>query len=38
MPRLFLGNLGYDCRTSDIERMFKGYGDVRNINIKKYGD
>jgi len=38
MPRLFLGNLGYDCRISDIERMFKNYGEIRNINIKgKFG-
>eukprot|EP00088_Acartia_fossae_P010180 TRINITY_DN1503_c0_g3_i1.p1 TRINITY_DN1503_c0_g3~~TRINITY_DN1503_c0_g3_i1.p1 ORF type:complete len:226 (-),score=51.22 TRINITY_DN1503_c0_g3_i1:389-1066(-) len=38
MPRLFLGNLGYDCRSSDIEKLFKGYGDIRNVNIKgKFG-
>ena len=34
MPRLFLGNLGHDCRERDIERFFKGYGDLRHINIK----
>ena len=51
MPRLFLGNLGHDCRQRwssllvwnnpnapflyrDIEKMFRGYGDLRNINIK----
>jgi len=38
MPRLFLGNLGYDCRTRDLEALFKGYGEVSNINVKgKYG-
>jgi len=38
MPRLFLGNLGHDCRQRDIEKMFRGYGDLRNINIKgQYG-
>jgi len=38
MPRLFLGNLGYECRTRDVEKFFKGYGDIRNVNVKgKYG-
>merc|ERR1711990_1256321 len=38
MPRLFLGNLGHDCRQRDIENLFRGYGDLRNINIKgQYG-
>jgi len=38
MPRLFLGNLGYDCRTRDLEDLFKNYGPVSNINVKgKYG-
>jgi len=38
MPRLFLGNLGNDCRESDIERLFRGYGRLRNVNIKgQYG-
>lgn len=38
MPRLFLGNLGHDCRQRDIERIFRGYGELRNINIKgQYG-
>jgi len=34
MPRLFLGNLGHDCRERDIERLFKGYGELRHVNIK----
>ena len=34
MPRLFLGNLGHDCRQRDIEKIFRGYGDLKNINIK----
>jgi len=38
MPRLFLGNLGHDCRQGDIERLFKGFGELRNINLKgQYG-
>jgi len=38
MPRLFLANLGHNCRQRDIEKMFRGYGELRNINIKgKYG-
>lgn len=38
MPRLFLGNLGHDCRQRDIERLFRGYGELRNVNIKgQYG-
>jgi len=38
MPRLFLGNLGHDCRLRDIEKLFKNYGELRNVNIKgKYG-
>lgn len=38
MPRLFIGNLGHDCRPKDIEKLFKAYGPVRNVNIKgKYG-
>ena len=34
MPRLFLGNLGYDCRQHDIERVFRGYGELKNLNLK----
>ena len=34
MPRLFLGNLGHDCRQRDIEKIFRGYGELKNINIK----
>jgi len=38
MPRLFLGNLGHDCRQRDIEKIFRGYGELKNINIKgQYG-
>jgi len=38
MPRLFLANLGHDCRQRDIEKIFRDYGEPRNINIKgKYG-
>jgi len=34
MPRLFLGNLGHDCRDRDVEKFFRGYGDLRHVNIK----
>merc|ERR1712128_306325 len=34
MPRLFLGNLGHDCRERDIEKFFHGYGDLKHVNIK----
>jgi len=38
MPRLFLGNLGHDCRQRDVERLFEGFGELRNINLKgQYG-
>eukprot|EP00092_Neocalanus_flemingeri_P039971 GFUD01043540.1.p1 GENE.GFUD01043540.1~~GFUD01043540.1.p1 ORF type:complete len:338 (+),score=92.23 GFUD01043540.1:51-1016(+) len=38
MPRLFLGNLGNDCRERDIEKLFRDYGELRNVNIKRqYG-
>jgi len=38
MPRLFIGNLGHDCRQRDIEKLFRGYGELKNINIKgQYG-
>jgi hypothetical protein len=29
MPRLFVGNLGHDCRAKDIEKFFKSFGPVR---------
>ena len=29
-----MGNLGHDCRQRDIERLFRGFGELRNINIK----
>merc|ERR1712013_872543 len=34
MPRLFLGNLGHDCRDRDVEKFFRGYGDLKHVNIK----
>eukprot|EP00092_Neocalanus_flemingeri_P039974 GFUD01043543.1.p1 GENE.GFUD01043543.1~~GFUD01043543.1.p1 ORF type:complete len:336 (+),score=95.69 GFUD01043543.1:50-1057(+) len=34
MPKLFLGGLGNDCRERDIEKLFRGFGELRNINIK----
>ena len=33
--RVFLGRLPDRIRESDIERFFKGYGRIRDINVKK---
>uniref|UniRef100_A0A8C4Q413 Serine and arginine rich splicing factor 5 n=2 Tax=Eptatretus burgeri TaxID=7764 RepID=A0A8C4Q413_EPTBU len=32
--RVFIGRLGPDVRTRDVERFFKGYGRIRDIDIK----
>ncbi len=32
--RVFLGRLPYRIRESDIERFFKGYGRIRDVNVK----
>ena len=38
MPKLFHGNLGHDCRQRDIDKLFDGFGELRNVNIKgQYG-
>ncbi|KAI7878654.1 hypothetical protein K492DRAFT_179624 [Lichtheimia hyalospora FSU 10163] len=36
--RVYIGRLARDARERDLERLFKGYGDIREINIKNgYG-
>lgn len=36
--RVYIGRLARDARKRDLERLFKGYGDIREINIKNgYG-
>ncbi|KAI9246725.1 hypothetical protein BDA99DRAFT_526785 [Phascolomyces articulosus] len=32
--RVYIGRLARDARERDLERLFKGYGDIREINIK----
>ncbi|KAF7729166.1 hypothetical protein EC973_004934 [Apophysomyces ossiformis] len=32
--RVYIGRLARDARDRDLERLFKGYGDIREINIK----
>jgi splicing factor, arginine/serine-rich 4/5/6 len=32
--RVYLGRLARDCRDRDIEKLFRGYGDIREINLK----
>lgn len=38
MSRLFVGHLPYDARERDLERVFREYGDIREVIVKKgYG-
>jgi arginine/serine-rich splicing factor 4/5/6 len=32
--RVYIGHLARDARTSDLERLFKGYGEIREVNVK----
>ncbi|KAG2218366.1 hypothetical protein INT45_012508, partial [Circinella minor] len=32
--RVYIGRLARDARERDLERLFKGYGDIREINVK----
>jgi len=34
MARVYIGNLGVDCRESDIEKLFKDYGRITDIHLK----
>lgn len=36
--RVFVGRLSYRARESDVERFFRGFGKIREINLKNgYG-
>ncbi|KAI8379084.1 uncharacterized protein BYT42DRAFT_567394 [Radiomyces spectabilis] len=32
--RVYIGRLARDARTRDLERLFKGYGDIVEVNVK----
>jgi len=34
MSRVYIGNLTPDCRESDVERLFRGYGRITDIELK----
>lgn len=34
MARVFVGNISRHSRTSDVERLFGKYGDIRSLRIK----
>ncbi|KAJ3088869.1 serine arginine-rich splicing factor [Quaeritorhiza haematococci] len=34
MSRLYVGRLGREVREKDVERLFRTYGDIREINLK----
>lgn len=34
MARVYIGNLGTDCRESDIEKLFRDYGRITAIDLK----
>lgn len=33
-PRVFLGRLPRDIREKDVEKFFRGFGRIRDINLK----
>lgn len=33
--RVYIGRLSRDATKRDLERLFKGYGDIREINLKQ---
>ena len=36
--KVFIGNIPFDCRESDIHSFFKGYGRIRQVVLKNnYG-
>lgn len=34
MSRVYLGRLSYQAREKDVERFFRGFGRIRDINLK----
>uniref|UniRef100_A0A8C5UGK5 Serine and arginine rich splicing factor 4 n=1 Tax=Malurus cyaneus samueli TaxID=2593467 RepID=A0A8C5UGK5_9PASS len=38
MPRVYIGRLSYQARERDVERFFKGYGKILEVDLKNgYG-
>uniref|UniRef100_A0A8C0USP5 RRM domain-containing protein n=1 Tax=Cyanistes caeruleus TaxID=156563 RepID=A0A8C0USP5_CYACU len=34
MPRVYIGRLSYQARERDVERFFKGYGKILEVDLK----
>lgn len=34
MSRIYVGRLSYQVREKDVERFFRGFGRIRDINLK----
>ena len=34
MSRVYVGRLSYQAREKDVERFFRGFGRIRDINLK----
>lgn len=34
MSRIYIGRLSYNAREKDVERFFRGFGRIRDINLK----
>ena len=34
MSRVYLGRLSFQAREKDVERFFRGFGRIRDINLK----
>lgn len=34
MSRVYLGRLSYQAREKDVERFFRGFGRIKDINLK----
>lgn len=34
MSRIYIGRLSYQAREKDVERFFRGFGRIRDINLK----
>ena len=34
MSRIYVGRLSYQAREKDVERFFRGFGRIRDINLK----
>lgn len=34
MSRIYIGRLSYNAREKDVDRFFRGFGRIRDINLK----